>query len=206
MGSTPPIVSPKIQPNINNNSNNFGFGTDLMGFSTTNTQSNPVSYTTNNNNINFLDFGGSTQPTINNSNSNNNNNNLMGGLNFAPQNIPQTPPQNNNFGFNLLSNNQSGTGQQNQNIQQTIPQNSFQPTFQPIVNNNPNKILGYENAHLQIWMDCIKETADTTKIFTTYINKTNNTITELNVQAAVLKHIKLTINPLSSTTLQPFSK
>lgn len=55
-------------------------------------------------------------------------------------------------------------------------------------------------------MDCIKEGADTTKLYTTYINKTNHTLTELTIQAAVLKHVKLTINPLNSTTLQPFSK
>lgn len=43
-------------------------------------------------------------------------------------------------------------------------------------------------------------------MFTTYINKTNSTLTELTIQAAVLKHVKLTINPLSSTVLQPYSK
>ena len=43
-------------------------------------------------------------------------------------------------------------------------------------------------------------------MFTTYINKTNNTLTNLTIQAAVVKHVKLTINPLTSTTLQPYSK
>lgn len=55
-------------------------------------------------------------------------------------------------------------------------------------------------------MDCIKEGGGSTKLFTTYINKTNSTLTELTIQAAVLKHVKLTINPLSSTVLQPYSK
>ena len=56
-------------------------------------------------------------------------------------------------------------------------------------------------------MDCIKEgQKDTTKLYTTYINKTNNSLTNLTIQAAVVKHVKLTINPLSSTTLQPYSK
>jgi len=85
-------------------------------------------------------------------------------------------------------------------------QNNNSGGFQPIVNNNPNKILAYENNHLQIWMDCTKESKDTTKIFATYVNKTNNNLTELNIQAAVLKHVKLIINPLSSTTMQPFSR
>lgn len=78
--------------------------------------------------------------------------------------------------------------------------------FVPITNTNPNKILAYESPHLQMWMDCIKETPDTSKLFTTYINKTNNTLTNLTIQAAVVKHVKLTINPLTSTTLQPYSK
>lgn len=55
-------------------------------------------------------------------------------------------------------------------------------------------------------MDCIKEGGGSTKLFTTYINKTNSMLTELTIQAAVLKHVKLTINPLSSTVLQPYSK
>ena len=54
-------------------------------------------------------------------------------------------------------------------------------------------------------MDCIKEGADSTKIYTTYINKTNNSLTQLAFQAAVLKHVKITINSLSAMVLQPYS-
>lgn len=118
-----------------------------------------------------------------------------------PQSTPSVPatsaPQNNNLGFNFGTSTppviQSSSSQQSSG-------------FQPITNTNPNKILAYENQHVQIWMDCIKEGGGSTKLFTTYINKTNNTITDLTIQAAVLKHVKLTINPLSSTTLQPYSK
>jgi len=41
---------------------------------------------------------------------------------------------------------------------------------------------------------------------TTYINKTQSVIEGLTVQVAVMKHLKLTINPLNSTTMQPLSK
>lgn len=122
-------------------------------------------------------------------------------------NAPQPQPPANNFGFNLLGGTQPA---QTQPAQVNQPQVSLAGSssigFQPIVNNNPNKILAYDNQHIQIWIDCIKESQEATKLFTTYVNKTNNTINEVTIQAAVLKHVKLTINPLSSTTLQPFSK
>jgi len=31
-----------------------------------------------------------------------------------------------------------------------------QSGFVPIVNNNPNKILAYDNTHIQVWIDCVK--------------------------------------------------
>jgi len=107
---------------------------------------------------------------------------------------PASQPQN-NFGFDMMGNESAN--------KPPAPQATG---FQPITNTNPNKIMAYENQHVQIWMDCIKESNDTTKLFTTYINKTNNTLTNLTIQAAVVKHVKLTINPLNSTTLQPYSK
>jgi hypothetical protein len=113
---------------------------------------------------------------------------------------PAPQPQNNNFGFDILGGDQSAP-QANK-----PPSSQVTSGFQPITNTNPNKVLAYENQHVQIWMDCIKESHDTTKLFTTYINKTNNTLTNLTIQAAVVKHVKLTINPLNSTTLQPYSK
>jgi hypothetical protein len=38
------------------------------------------------------------------------------------------------------------------------------------------------------------------------VNKTQSVIDGLTVQVAVMKHLKLTINPLNSTTMQPLSK
>jgi len=55
-------------------------------------------------------------------------------------------------------------------------------------------------------MSCVKESADTAKVTTTYVNKTQSVIEGLSIQAAVMKHLKLTINPLNNTTMQPLSK
>ena len=95
----------------------------------------------------------------------------LGGLNLNPSPPFQPQPQP-NLGFNMLGNQPV---QPQTQPTATLPQNTM--GFQPIVNNNPNKILAYDNTHLQIWIDCIKESNENTKLFTTYINKTNNTIT-----------------------------
>ena len=151
-------------------------GFDLMGFGSGPSQP-PPQQQQNNNSFGF-DFGGPSQPQQT--------------LSQPPNNIQKA---NSTGGFNFDS-----TPSQPQKVQ------SNTSGFVPITNTNPNKIMGYENQHLQIWFDCISEGGGNTKLFTTYINKTNNTINEVNIQAAVLKHVKLTINPLSSTTLQPYSK
>lgn len=69
-----------------------------------------------------------------------------------------------------------------------------------------NTFLAYENSQIQIWMICNKESADTAKIVANYINKTQSNIDSLTIQAAVMKHLKLTINPLNNTSMQPLSK
>jgi hypothetical protein len=77
----------------------------------------------------------------------------LGGFSFnQPQNQPQ-PPTNNLGGFNLLGSTQP-VQQQAPQPPVTLPQQTA--GFQPIINNNPNKILAYDNTHLQIWIDCIK--------------------------------------------------
>ena len=199
-----------------------GFGGDLLGFGMETTQQSlqtpPQTYNTqpgsNNNNFmnDFMGFGTTTPPPIHQVNqqvNQQNNPNNMYGMNLLSNNsgfsatTQQTPPpQNtNNFGFNLLGSNQPPVQAPIQQVQQNTSS-----SFQPIINNNPNKILAYENQHLQIWMDCIKESNDSTKVFTTYVNKTNNNLVDIKFQGAVLKHVKLTINSLNSTTLPPYSK
>jgi hypothetical protein len=183
---------------------NTGFGGDLLGFGASSPSPQQQQSVNNQQAPNNI-YGGTDLMGFGFSNTPSNPPPNQGGFNFGapiPQNNFNQPPQqqSNNFGFNSV-----GSQQPAQQPQTTVVAQSTLG-FQPIVNNNPNKILAYDNTHLQIWIDCIKESNDATKLFTTYINKTNNTINEVTIQAAVLKHVKLTINPLSSTTLQPFSR
>jgi hypothetical protein len=76
--------------------------------------------------------------------------------NIATQQSPQT-----GFGYNLLGSSATGTSNPPPppSLSQSVPVPPTQSVvtgFQPIINNNPNKILAYENQHIQIWMDCIK--------------------------------------------------
>lgn len=138
---------------------NTGFGGDLLGFgqSTQPTVSQPVNQQHNLMGGDLMGFGFSspTNPPVNpvnppqpNLGGFNFNNNFNGGFGSQPTQPPQ-PPQNNSGGFNLLGN----TSPSVPVVQPTQPSTI---SFQPIINNNPNKILAYDNAHLQIWMDCIK--------------------------------------------------
>lgn len=149
MGGSQPVQSPP---------NNGGFGGDLLGFGLSSPQP-VVSQPPANNLLGGADLMGfgfgspSSNPPPQSQ--------PQGGFNFGvtpPQQAFTPPPQpqppaNNNFGFSLLGN--SPPAQQPvQPPQPTSTQSSI--GFQPIVNNNPNKILAYDNAHLQIWIDCIK--------------------------------------------------
>lgn len=108
--------------------------------------------------------------------------------------------QNTGFGFN------QPPPAQNQGFNWGVQ--PVQPQTQQVnqAQQNPNKFLAYDNPQIQIWMNCIKESQDTAKVITTYVNKTQSVIEGLTVQVAVMKHLKLTINPLNSTTMQPLSK
>lgn len=147
--------SPQPQPTNNPQPANNGFGGDLLGFGLSSpTQAPPPQPPAQVNSgligNDLMGFGFSTgpsnptpsvQPTA------------QTGFNFGlgspqPQPVQAPQPQNNNFGFNLL-------GSQTTSVQPPA-QTSQVATFQPIVNNNPNKILAYDNSHLQIWIDCIK--------------------------------------------------
>lgn len=176
------------QPQPVSTQNTGGFDMGLLGFGTPNTQlQQPVAINqqpviSNKTNGGFSLLGddflgmGSTQPTQ------------------QPVNINQ--PQNTGFSFNQPQNQNQGFGWGNQPQQTQLNQ----------AQQNPNKFLAYDNPQVQIWMSCIKESADTAKIIATYVNKTQSPIEGLAVQVAVMKHLKLTINPLSSTTLPPMSK
>lgn len=145
-GTSPQVTNP--QP-VNN-----GFGGDLLGFGLSSpTQAPPPQPPAQVNNgfsgNDLMGFGFSTGP----SNPTPVQPPVQTGFNFGigssqPQPVQAPQPQNNNFGFNLL-------GSQPTSVQPQAP-TSQTSTFQPIVNNNPNKILAYDNSHLQIWIDCIK--------------------------------------------------
>jgi len=150
-GTSSPQPQPTTQPV------NTGFGGDLLGFGlSTPTQppqpQPPAQVNSGFSGSDLMGFGFSTGPS---NPSPPVQSTAQTGFNFGlgpsqPQTVqaPQPQPQNNNFGFNLL-------GSQSTSVQ-PVTQTTQASTFQPIVNNNPNKILAYDNNHLQIWIDCIK--------------------------------------------------
>ena len=190
MGAPQPPVQPP-QPA------NTGFGADLMGFGgPTTTQPPPQPVQPTGGDLmggDLMGFGTAPQPVVQ-----------------PPQPVAQpvaqpvsAPAQNIGFDFGGPSV-PAPVGGLGSSVPPVKPQ--VQTGFVPINNTNPNKIMAYENQHVQIWMDCIKESQQATKLFTTFVNKTNNSLSDVSIQAAVQKHVKLVINPLSASTLQPFSK
>jgi hypothetical protein len=143
-GPSVPPPQPVSQPNFG------GFGGDLLGFGTspqpTPIQQAPVVQPQPNifGGADLMGFGIQSPPPQQVPQNN-------GGFNFGvpsqPQPVPQ-PPAQNNFGFSLLG--------ESQPVKPVNVQSNPIGGFQPIVNNNPNKILAYDNQHVQIWMDCIK--------------------------------------------------
>ena len=57
-----------------------------------------------------------------------------------------------------------------------------------------------------VFFKFLQENADTTNITSCFNNKTNMVITELVFQVAVLKHLKLTMNPINSNKINGGSK
>ena len=210
-------TSNQAQPSSSHHQQNTGFGGDLLGFGGSSTASQPPQQHQQPSNNQYggdlMGFGFDAPPPSQpppQQSTPPQSPGIGGGFSFDSSSSqsptynqqpkpPASQPQNNNFGFDIMGGDQSAPPVNKAPSSQASG-------FQPITNTNPNKVMAYENQHVQIWMDCIKESHDTTKLFTTYINKTNNTLTNLTIQAAVVKHVKLTINPLNSTTLQPYSK
>ena len=129
-----------------------GFGGDLLGFGVSTPPPQTVPQPPANNLLGGTDlmgFGFTNPPS--------NPQPVQGGFSFNQGGFNQPPPQapqapQNNFGFNLLGNTQPQTQPQSQPSAQVAANTGFQP----IVNNNPNKILAYDNPQMQIWIDCIK--------------------------------------------------
>jgi AP-1 complex subunit gamma-1 len=55
-------------------------------------------------------------------------------------------------------------------------------------------------------MKCSKESGDTASIQAVFSNKTGYLVENLVFQVAVMKHLKLAVNPLNSTSMQPYSR
>lgn len=147
--------------------------------------------------MNLLGFSNTsqTQPIQPQNNNSLNGNSLLGNDFLGLGGSQQVPTQNTGFNMNP-STNQTGGFNWNQ---QAPTQNIQNPQV------HASKILAYENSQIQIWMKCIKQTNDTTKITANYTNKTQSAIENLSIAAAVMKHLKLTLNPLNTTTIPPMS-
>ena len=69
-----------------------------------------------------------------------------------------------------------------------------------------HKFKGFENEHIEIWYDSRKESQGQTMIKASFMNKTQSFIDAIAIQTAVMKYLKIQINPLNSTALPASSK
>jgi AP-1 complex subunit gamma-1 len=76
-------------------------------------------------------------------------------------------------------------------------------TVSPTVSPSALTIKAFSDDNLEITFTCTKDAQDTTGIQANFSNKSGNAITDLVFQAAVMKHLKLTMNPISGTKIQP---
>ena len=59
---------------------------------------------------------------------------------------------------------------------------------------------------MEIWMEGRREGGGNTKITASFMNRTQSYIEQLNLQSAVMKYLKIAIQPLTGTSLPPSSK
>ncbi len=135
---------------------------------------------------------------------------LGGGSSQPKQSVqPIQPVQNQSLGFDFL-----GTGSAPVTTTPPVSNNNNmaidflgQPVQQQKQDSsNSFKFKAYETQHLEIWMDCKKEGDGNTKIVASFMNKTHSYIDQLNLQTAVMKYLKIAIQPMSGTNLPPNSK
>ena len=124
---------------------------------------------------------------------------------------PKHPVNNNqSIGFDFLGGGSTQPAQQTyqqpaQSVQQqpTQPQQNFS---KPPQNNDTFKFKAYENPQVEIWMEGKREGEGNTKITASFINRTQSYVEQLSLQSAVMKYLKIAINPLTGTSLPPSSK
>lgn len=109
------------------------------------------------------------------------------------------------LGFDFLGMGTSPSPVNNNSTNFGVP--SVQPV-QPVQKQDPNsfKFKAYETQHIEIWMECRKEANDETRISASFMNKTHSYVEQLVFQTAVMKYLKIAIQPLTGTSLPPNSK
>jgi hypothetical protein len=119
--------------------------------------------------------------------------------------VTQPQVQQTSFGFDFL-----GTGPVTTNTFNTQPtQIQNQPVFvQPAQQQAQNtfKFKAYETPHVELWMEGRKEGDGSTRVTASFMNKTHTYVEQLNLQTAVMKYLKIAIQPMSGTSLPPNSK
>ena len=64
----------------------------------------------------------------------------------------------------------------------------------------------FEDENLELMFSCAKEGGETVNIRSSFNNKSGNIVSELVFQVAVLKYLKLAMNPINSNRLNPNSR
>ena len=64
----------------------------------------------------------------------------------------------------------------------------------------------FEDENLELMFNCTKEGGETVNIRSEFNNKSGNVVSELVFQVAVLKYLKLAMNPINSNRLNPNSR
>ena len=137
------------------------------------------------------DFFGNTNLTHNNSQTH--------------SDVPKQVHQPQSGGFDIFGGSQSPQ----MPVHSQPPSNFNQPpqSFnQPSHNNDSFKFKAFENPQIEIWMEGRREGGGNTKITASFMNLTHSYIEQLNLQSAVMKYLKIAIQPLTGTSLPPTSK
>ena len=123
------------------------------------------------------------------------------GFDFLGTGTTTTTVPNNNFIQPTVQNNSNLMGFDLTNQQQQQSQQQSQQNQQ-----NGFKFKAYETPHVEIWMEGKKEGDGNTKITAVFMNKTMSYIEQLSLQTAVMKYLKIAIQPMTGTSLPPSSK